>query len=364
MLYFLADFEKFFGPLRLFEYITFRAGAAAFTSFLIVALLGSWTARKLRSLNMQAASRYEGILPPEMIDREKEKTPCMGGLLLIGSVIVTSLLWMNLTSMLSWIFIFSIFEFMMLGFYDDYNKVFNKKGGGISSRTKMFFQIIIAAVTVFSLLYLPECKKLMLDVNVPFMKEPVLQGYIWSVPLAILTIFAACNAVNLTDGKDGLASGCMIFCMLTYAALAYIMGHKLFAEYLNFSVIPGVGEAMVFGMAIIGACVGFLWHNCNPASMFMGDTGSLALGGALGIFAVVLRQELLLLIAGGIFVMEAGSALLQICSRRFFNRKIFLCTPIHHHFEQKGWKENQIVVRFWILSAIFALLAMATLKLR
>ena len=223
---------------------------------------------------------------------------------------------------------------------------------------------MIAAATVFSLIYMPECKKLMLDVNVPFLKEPLLQGYIWTVPLAILVIVGASNAVNLTDGKDGLASGCMIFCMLTYSAIAYMMGHKFFAEYLNISSLQGVGEVMVFGMALIGGCIGFLWHNCKPASMFMGDTGSLALGGALGTFAVVVRQELLLVIAGGIFVLEALSVVLQVASFKIFNKRIFLCAPIHHHFEKKGWTETQIVVRFWILSGLCALIALATLKLR
>lgn len=362
MLYFLSELKHIFGPLRLFEYITFRAGAAAFTAFLIVVLLGGWTAKKLRMLNTQAADRYKDILPQEMIDKEKEKTPCMGGLLLIGGVIVSSLLWMNLKGMLSWIFIISIFEFMLLGFYDDYQKVVNRKG--ISGKFKLAVQIIISAVAVISLIYLPECKKLMLDVNVPFMKDPILKGYIWTVPLAILAIVGSSNAVNLTDGKDGLASGSMIFCMLTYSAIAYMMGHKYFAEYLNISSIQGVGEAMVFGMAVIGGCIGFLWHNCKPASMFMGDTGSLALGGALGMFAVVLRQELLLIIAGGVFVMEAGSVLLQVASFKLFQKRIFLCSPIHHHFEKKGWTETQIVVRFWILSGLFAMMALATLKLR
>lgn len=364
MLYFLSELKHIWGPLRLFEYITFRAGAAAFTAFLIVVLLGSWTARMLKKMNMQAASRYEGILPPEMIDKEKEKTPCMGGLLLIGGVIVSALLWMNLTGMLSWIFIISTFEFMLVGFFDDYKKVFLKQGGGISGKTKLVAQTLIAAATVFSLIYLPECKKIMLDVNVPFMKDPILQGYVWTVPLAILTIVGAANAVNLTDGKDGLASGCMIFCMLTYSAIAYMMGHKLFADYLNIPSLFGVGEVMVFGMALIGGCIGFLWHNCKPASMFMGDTGSLALGGALGTFAVVVRQELLLVIAGGIFVLEALSVILQVGSFKIFQKRIFLCSPIHHHFEKKGWTETQIVVRFWILSGLCALMALATLKLR
>ncbi|MBR2510531.1 MAG: phospho-N-acetylmuramoyl-pentapeptide-transferase [Lentisphaeria bacterium] len=364
MLYFLAELRHLWGPLRLFEYITFRAGAAAFTAFLIVALLGSWTARKLKQMNMQAASRYEGILPPEMIDKEKEKTPCMGGLLLIGGVIISALLWMNLTGMLSWIFIISTLEFMIIGFCDDYKKVFLKQGGGISGKAKLVAQTVVAVMTVFSLIYLPECKKLMLDVNVPFMKEPLFHGYIWSVPLAVLAVVSSCNAVNLTDGKDGLASGCMIFCMLTYSAIAYMMGHKFFAEYLNIPSLHGVGEAMVFGMALIGGCIGFLWHNCKPASMFMGDTGSLALGGALGTFAVVLRQELLLILAGGVFVMEAVSVVLQVGSFKLFNKRIFLCTPIHHHFEKKGWTETQIVVRFWILSGLFALMALASLKLR
>ena len=198
---------------------------------------------------------------------------------------------------------------------------------------------------------------------VPFFKMPVLSTR-WLFLFEVIVIAGASNAVNLTDGKDGLASGCTIFCTLTYAVFAYLMGHKIFAGYLNLPHIASAGEAVVFASAICGSCIGFLWHNCYPAAMFMGDTGSLALGGAIGMLAVLVRQEILLLLVGGVFVMEAGSVILQVLSFKLTGKRIFLCSPIHHHFERKGWTETQIVVRFWILAGVFSLLALATLKLR
>ena len=194
-------------------------------------------------------------------------------------------------------------------------------------------------------------------------KTPVCSGW-WVLAFDVLVIVGASNAVNLTDGKDGLASGCTIFSTLTYATFAYLMGHKIFATYLNIPFVPEISEAVVFASAVGGACIGFLWHNCHPASMFMGDTGSLALGGAIGMLAVITRQELLLVVVGGVFVMEAVSVIIQVASVRFFNRRVFLCTPIHHHFERLNWTETQIVVRFWIIAGICALLALTTLKLR
>ena len=203
----------------------------------------------------------------------------------------------------------------------------------------------------------------MVNLYVPFINTPVMIGW-WVMIIAVLAIVGASNAVNLTDGKDGLSTGCMIFATIAYAVIAYLCGHRIFADYLLIPFIPGAGEAVVFASAVIGACIGFLWHNCHPASMFMGDTGSLALGGIIGLLSVLVRQEFLLFLVGGVFVMEIASVMIQVPVFKLTGKRVFLCTPIHHHFEKLGWTETQIVVRFWILSGIFALLALGTLKLR
>ncbi len=376
MLSLLSNFSEYYGPLRLFDYVTFRAGGAAVTSFLLVLLLGGRFAQMLRSLNMQAADRYKDLFDSQWVDKEKERTPCMGGVLIIGAVTLSGLLWLKFTSPIAIMLILSTLGFAAVGFADDFQKVFRKKRDGISEKAKVFWLTLIAALSVGYLFTLPGIGNYMADLMVPFVKEPMrawsFGGYIplwgWKVicgALAVFAIFCAANAVNLTDGKDGLATGCTIFCLLTYAVFAYMMGHKIFAGYLNIPYITGISEAVVFIFAVVGSCIGFLWHNCHPASMFMGDTGSLALGGVVGMMAVLTRQEILLILVGGVFVMEAGSSFLQ---RYYFKlsggKRIFLCAPIHHHFERKNWTESQIVVRFWILAGVFALLALSSLKLR
>ncbi len=363
MLTFLAFFRDSFGPFRLFDYVTFRAGGAALTSFLIVVLLGGWTARTLRRLNAQAAERLAGLVDPQFIDKEKSKTPCMGGVLLIGAILLASLLWMQLNSPIPCALILATAAFAGLGFIDDFFKVFYKRRDGLSAKMKFAGQILIAIAALYLLGRDPVMREYLRQLMVPFFKQPVYQGW-WCLPLSVIVVVGASNAVNLTDGKDGLATGCTIFCALTYAVFAYLMSHKIFAGYLNIPFLPGAEEAMVFGSALCGGCIGFLWHNCHPAAMFMGDTGSLALGGAVGLLATVTRQEILLLLVGGIYVMEAVSVILQVGSFKLTGKRIFLCAPIHHHFERKGWTETQIVVRFWIIAGVCALLALASLKLR
>ena len=364
MLYFLSDFSNFFGPLRLFEYVTFRAGAAAFTAFLIVACFGARFASMLRRMNMQAASRYDGIIPAELLDKRKNGTPCMGGILLIGASLLSSLLWLRPDGNgIGWILYVGTLGFALIGFIDDYRKVFYKERDGLKSRWKFLLLLLLSALIVTGFRLCGDLQAVMQEFYVPFIKRPVAVGAWWLPVLSVLVLVGTSNAVNLTDGKDGLASGCTIFCTMTYAVFAYLMGHQVFATHLNIPFISGIEEAVVFAAAIGGGCIGFLWHNCHPASMFMGDTGSLALGGATGMLAVLSRQELLLVIVGGVFVMEAGSVVLQVASMKLTKKRIFRCTPIHHHFEPK-WTETQIVVRFWILSGIFALSALATLKLR
>ena len=364
--YYITHFVSHFKdtPLRLIDYVSFRAGAAAMTAFLLVLFFGPFTVRMLKKLNTVAADRYKDV-DPALVNKLKSKTPSMGGILIVASITVSLLLWGDLTNALLQIFLAATLGFALLGFLDDYAKTALQKSGGISGKCKMFFQILITLVSLYFFNQLSETGDIIRDLYVPFIKEPV---YVMPLYLAFifgsLVVVGSSNAVNLTDGKDGLAVGCVTFCTLAYTAFAYMTGHKIFAHYLSLNYIPGSGEIAVFGCAIAGSCIGFLWHNCHPASMFMGDTGSLALGGAVGLIAVLVKQEILLLLVGWVFVMEAGSVMLQVASFKLTGKRIFLCSPIHHHFEKKGWPETQIVVRFWIIAGVCALLGLATLKLR
>lgn len=366
MLSFLSEFQDLFGPLRLFEYVTFRAGGAAFTAMLIGFLFGPYAVRKLKKFNAMAPARLEGIFDESMIDRNKDKTPSMGGLLIVISITVSTLLWGDVTNPSMWVFLTTLIALCAVGFTDDYMKVTRPEKGGISGRVKLLCQLIIAVLSVGILYILPETAEHMRHIVIPFCKTPLelgTVGVVVSFILGIFVVIGSSNAVNLTDGKDGLAIGSIIFCALAYAGFAYVAGHKIFAEHLNAPYIPTASEAVVFAAAMVGAGIGFLWHNCYPASMFMGDTGSLALGGTIGLIAILVRQELLLPVVGGVFVMEAGSVIIQVISFKTTGKRVFKCTPIHHHFEFKGWTETQIVVRFWILSGVFALMGLATLKL-
>ena len=365
MFYFLTDLYTVWEPLWVLRYLTLRAGGAAVTAFLITVLAGGWTSRKLREFRATAPNRYSGgLIPEELVSKEKEKTPSMGGLLIVFAVLTANILWARLDTAVSWILSGGMLMFAMVGFADDFAKVAYRRRDGIPGKLKLAGQFCISAGCVWALSALPEYRGLMDEFFVPFLKTPVLV-HPWIVPLiSIIAVTGASNAVNLTDGKDGLAVGCSIFCTLAYAVFAYLCGNSIYSAYLHIAYIPGCGETVIFAAALIGGCIGFLWHNCYPASMFMGDTGSLAIGGVIGLLAVMVRQEVLLILVGGVFVMEALSVMLQVASFKLTGRRIFLCAPIHHHFERKGWTETQIVVRFWILSGLFALMALGTLKIR
>lgn len=363
MFYWLSNYSDVFGPLRLFEYVTFRAGGAAFTAMLLAILLGPFTVSKLKEFRAIAPCRFQGLMDEQFINRNKDKTPSMGGLLIVFSIAAASILWNIPASPIALILLSAMLLFAALGFVDDFAKVAYGKRDGIPGKAKLVIQFSIALAALAYLDHIPETGHLMRLLMVPLFKYPVYSG-VGVIGFGAIVIVGASNAVNLTDGKDGLATGCSIFCALAYAVFAYICGHKIFSGYLSVPFIPGVSEAVVFSSALVGACIGFLWHNCHPASMFMGDTGSLALGGTIGMIAVMVRQELLLVLVGGVFVMEAGSVIIQVTSFKLTGKRVFLCKPIHHHFEQKGWTETQIVTRFWILGGVFALMALATLKLR
>lgn len=363
MLYYLSYLQDGFGPFRLFEYVTFRSAGALMTALLLGMFFGPFTVRRLVRFRAVAANRYADLFPEQHIDQSKSRTPSMGGLLIIASVTAAAALWNVWTSPITIALTVSLLAMSAIGFTDDYFKVAFRKRDGIPGKAKLVFQFVIAFGAIFYINSMPATRGMMWEFYVPFLKEPL-----WVSPLVMLfssiVVMGSSNAVNLTDGKDGLAVGCMIFAAMAFGLFAYLSSHNVFAIYLGIPVVPGIEEAAVFSMAIAGACIGFLWWNCHPASMFMGDTGSLALGGVLGLIAVYVKQEITLAIVGGVFVMEAVSVMIQVAVFKRTGKRVFLCTPIHHHFERLGWTETQIVVRFWILAGIFALLGLATLKLR
>ncbi len=377
MMYFLYHLSQGAGSeylraFNVFQYITFRCVAAAITAFLLSLMFGNWVIRRLISLKLgQPVRTKEEVHRLFELHGKKAGTPTMGGVLLHGAVIVSSLLWARPDNSAVWLLLFSILYCALLGFWDDYLKVTKKTSDGISEKTKLIGQFILAAIVACYFLLNPATNVQARELFAPFYKEPLVYNLGWfSVIFFALVIVGASNAVNLTDGLDGLAAGCTVTSAFTYAVLTYIAGHEKIASYLQIPFYPFVGELSVICMALVGASFGFLWFNCHPARVFMGDTGSLAIGGALGVVAICCKQELLLVVVGGVFVAEAVSVLIQrtwfkITKRMYGEgRRVFLMSPIHHHFELKGWKENTVIVRFWILSVMCALLGLATLKLR
>jgi phospho-N-acetylmuramoyl-pentapeptide-transferase len=295
----------------------------------------------------------------------KQGTPTMGGVLVIGSVFVSSLIWARLDNRFVWLVLFCMVYLGALGFADDYLKVTKKKSDGISGRIKLVFQIALALIVTAVFLSSPLLEVQARALYVPFVKAPVIANMSWfTFVFFLLVIVGSSNAVNLTDGLDGLAIGCTVTVAFAYALLSYAAGNFRIAEYLQVPFYPFAGELTVVCSALIGAGLGFLWFNCFPAKVFMGDTGSLSIGGMIGVVAICCKQELLLTVVGGVFVIEAVSVILQVMSFKLTGKRIFVMSPLHHHFELTGWKENTVIVRFWILSIIFALLGLATLKLR
>ena len=366
MLYYLHLLEGEFSPLRVFRYITVRAVAGAGTAFFFSLFLGPWLIEHLRRLKVGQYVRKEEAPPLYQYHAQKEGTPTMGGLLIIGAIVVSSILWANPESTHVWLAVATLCAMGLIGFLDDYAKLVRKQSKGMSARRKMGLQCLWAAVVAALLLTLPETRAHARQLMVPFVKFPVVadMGVVGTTLFVMLVIVGSSNAVNLTDGLDGLAIGCSSSVALSYLVMAYVTGHAVFAEYLNIPFIPGSGELAVFCGCMAGASLGFLWYNCHPAKVFMGDTGSLALGGAVGVTAVLVKQEVALIIVGGVFVMEAMSVILQVASFKLKGKRIFAMAPIHHHFEMKKWSETQVTIRFWILSIIFALLGLLTLKLR
>jgi phospho-N-acetylmuramoyl-pentapeptide-transferase len=329
-------------------------------------MFGNFVIRKLISLKVGQPIRTAAeVHRLAELHGGKKGIPTMGGVLIIAAVLVSGLIWCRLDNRFVWLALFAMTTLGGLGFADDYLKVTKKKSDGISGRFKLAIQLIVAAVVTAVFLTSPLLEVQARMLYVPFFKAPVLanMGLLTFVFFAIV-IAGASNAVNLTDGLDGLATGCTITVAFAYSLLTYAAGNFKIAEYLQVPFYPFTGELTVVCSALVGAGLGFLWFNCYPAKVFMGDTGSLAIGGLIGVVAICCKQELLLAVVGGVFVIEATSVILQVLSFKMTGKRIFLMSPIHHHFELSGWKENTVIVRFWILSAIFALLGLATLKLR
>lgn len=347
------DYSVFY----VFRYITFRTIYATITALLISFIVGPWLIATLQRLQIGQTIRKVG---PES-HFVKEGTPTMGGSLILLAIIVPTLLWADLSNIFIWIALLVTAGYGAVGFVDDYLKVVRKNSDGISARQKLFWQILIALVASLMLYFSPGFET---HLSVPFFKNVTPDLGILYIPFAVLVMVAASNAVNLTDGLDGLAIGPTIIAAGTFMVLAYMAGNVKLSTYLQITSVPGAGELAVMCGAMAGAGLGFLWFNTYPAQVFMGDVGSLSLGGALGAIAVITKNEILLIIVGGIFVVEALSVIVQVISFRYWGKRVFRMAPIHHHFELKGWAEPKIIVRFWIISFVLALIALSTLKLR
>jgi len=354
----LVPLAKYHGVFNVFRYITFRTGMATVTALLISFILGPWLIARLRQLQHGGETIREDT--PER-HRTKVGTPTMGGLGILAAILISTLLWTNLHNHYVWLLLFATGGLGLIGLKDDYTKLKSKKG--ISARQKLGAQIVLVG-GLMSWLYFWPPDGFTTGLAIPFFKGWLLTlGWLW-IPFALLVIVGSSNAVNLTDGLDGLAIGPIVTAGGAFAVIAYLTGNFKAAEYLRILNVKGTGELTVFCGALVGAALGFLWFNSYPAQVFMGDVGSLALGGAIGTLAVLTKAELLLPLIGGIYVVEAGSVIIQVVSFKLTGRRVFRMAPLHHHYEMKGWAEPKIIVRFWILSFMLALLALVTLKLR
>ncbi len=377
MLYWLLYLKLFhyFPPFRIFRYLTFRTAFASLTALFTALIVGPIVINRLREFQIGQFIREEG----PKAHQKKAGTPTMGGLLIAISIVVPTLLWADLSNLFIWIAVFATCAFAAIGFADDYIKVVNRRNLGLTSKAKMGLQIAVSILIAVALIAMQTRGAYSTKLMVPFIKQfhpdlvierlvshPALwpMAFVPFVAFVVLVIVGSSNAVNLTDGLDGLAIGCTVIAAGALAVLTYVSGHATFAQYLELQRMPLAGELTIFCGAMVGAAIGFLWYNAHPAEVFMGDVGSLALGGAIGTVAVMIKQELLLPFIGGIFVIEALSVILQVASYKLRKKRIFKMAPLHHHFELLGWSESKIIVRFWIASLVFALFALTTLKLR
>jgi phospho-N-acetylmuramoyl-pentapeptide-transferase len=357
LLKFLFPLVRYVSFFNIFQYITFRAAYAAITALLISFLFGPWVISRLRALKAGWAARED--VPDS--HRAKAGTPTMGGVLIILSIVASILLWQDITSSRAWLMLFAAVGFGGIGFADDLLKISRRKKG-ISAGIKFGGQILVSAIIVV-ILYLQRSEETTL-LYIPFLKRAVVDlGWLY-VPFAIVLMVGYSNAVNLTDGLDGLAIGLVLMVALSLAVIAYVSGRPDYAQYLQIPFIKGAGELTVAALAVVGASVGFLWFNAHPADIWMGDSGSLSLGGVLGLTALILKKEVLVLVLGGVFSLEILSVIIQVVAFKLTGRRPFRMAPLHHHFELAGWKESKVVTRFWILGGLFAILGLSTLKIQ
>jgi len=366
---------RHFTPFRIFRYLTFRTAFASLTALFMGLIIGPAIIRRLREFQIGQYIREEG----PQAHQKKAGTPTMGGVLIVVSFIIPTLLWADLTNKYVWLVMLSTISFAAIGFADDYLKMKHRRNLGLTGRSKLMLQILTAVIVAVVLILFQASGDYSTHLMVPFFKKfrpDLVIGYFFKYPplwpiafgpfiaFVALVLVGSTNAVNLTDGLDGLAIGCTVVAAGALTVLTYVSGHAVFADYLELQRMPQVAELTVFCGAMVGSAIGFLWYNAHPAEVFMGDVGSLGLGGAIGTVAVVIKQELLLPFIGGVFVIEALSVMLQVGSYKLRKKRIFKMAPIHHHFELLGWSESKVIVRFWIASLVFALFALTTLKLR
>jgi len=356
----LFPYAHQFPVLNVFRYITFRTAMAAVTALLLALVLGPPMIRLLRARQIGQSIREEG--PKSHM--AKAGTPTMGGLLILLSVITATLLWMDLSNRFVWIALASLFALGLVGFADDFVKFTKRRNLGLTGRGKLLPQILVALAIAWAIGQWAGHGSVSTVVTFPFLKRAVVDLGLLYLPFIAFVLVGASNAVNLTDGLDGLAIGSVGIAAGTYAILAYVTGNAVASRYLQIPFVPQSGELAVFCGALVGASLGFLWFNCHPAEVFMGDVGSLPLGGAIAVVAVMTKHEVLLAIVGGLFVMEALSVIIQVVSFKTTGRRVFRMAPLHHHFELAGWAESRVIIRFWILSILFAVLGLSTLKLR
>ena len=353
----LIDQYSFF---NVFKYLTFRTGLSVMTSLIVVFIIGAPLIKIFSEKMITGPIRQDG--PIDHIVK-KSGTPTMGGVIIIIGIILSTLLWADLTNVYIWILIFVSLSLSCLGLLDDILKIKQKNSRGLKSRYKFIGQLIIASVTLFLLIKYSE-HEFLFQLYFPFLKNLILHMGLFFIPFGLFVIIGASNAVNLTDGLDGLATVPVMLVALSFTLICYVVGNTIFSDYLQIQYIPDVGELSIFCGSIVGSCLGFLWYNAPPAKIFMGDTGSLSLGVSLAAIAIIVKHEIVLAIIGGLFVLETVSVIIQVISFKLTGKRIFKMAPIHHHFEQKGWAESTIVIRFWIIAIILALVGLATLKLR
>ena len=361
MLYkFLISLVDQFSALNVFRYLTFRTGLSVMSSMLIVFIIGGPFIRFIQSHKITGPIREDG--PIDHIVK-KVGTPTMGGLLILVGILFGTLLWADLSNPYIWVLLFVSTSFGSLGFMDDYLKIKRKNSRGISSRMKLIWQIILSLIAIFLLLKFADNEHLK-NLYFPFFKNFTFHLGLFFIPFGLFIIVGSSNAVNLTDGLDGLATVPVMLVALSFTLICYVTGNTVFSDYLHIPYIPNTGEASIFCGAMVGSCLGFLWYNAPPAKIFMGDTGSLSLGGSLGAVSIISKHEIVLGLIGGLFVLETASVIIQVISYKLTGKRVFMMAPLHHHFEKKGWAESTVVIRFWIISIILALIGLATLKLR